>query len=234
MWRQQVGLEALSRDEALKQYQPVQVAGRKGQLFEISSKSEPLKILTAVVHEPEGSWFYKLSGDAAVVDKEKQAFLDFLQTIEVKEPAHTHTAEDGHDSHDDHFHWTVPPSWKATAPKQMQVARFSVPEQGNATAEVSVSVFPGDTGGTLANINRWRKQLQLKEVGESELSSLVKPLDPALPGSILVDMTSSGKRMVGAIVPRGERYWFYKLMGDAAAVAPEKDAFIGFAKSKPN
>jgi hypothetical protein len=46
-------------------------------------------------------------------------------------------------------------------------------------------------------------------------------------------MSNNDKRMVGAIVPRGEQYWFYKLMGDAAAVAPEKDAFIGFAKSKP-
>jgi hypothetical protein len=230
MWRQQVGLEALSRDEALKQFQPVQVAGHKGNLFEISSKSEPLKIVTAVVHDPGGSWFYKLSGDIAVVDKEKQTFLDFLQTIQVKEVAQVHAADE---SHDDRFHWNVPPSWKAAAPKQMQVARFQVPEQGNASAEVSVSVFPGDTGGTLANLNRWRKQLQLKEVNESEVSSLVKPLDPALPGSILVDMTNNDKRMVGAIVPRGEQYWFYKLMGAPAAVAPEKDAFIGFAKSKP-
>ena len=46
-------------------------------------------------------------------------------------------------------------------------------------------------------------------------------------------MTNNNKRLLGAIVPREGRYWFYKLLGDAAAVAPEKDAFIAFAKSKP-
>ena len=228
MWRQQVGLEPLNRDEALKQFQQVEVGGRKGNLFEISSQAEPLKIITVVVHEPEGSWFYKLSGDTPVVDKEKPQFLEFLKTIKVKEGT-TVAQNDTNDS----FQWKVPSSWKTTAPGQMQIARFLVPEKGKAKAEVFVSVFPNDTGGTLANVNRWRRQLGLDEVKESELSQLITPLDQGIPGSILVDMTNQDKQMVGAIVPREGRYWFYKMMGDAAAVAPEKDAFIAFAKSKP-
>ena len=46
-------------------------------------------------------------------------------------------------------------------------------------------------------------------------------------------MTNNNKRLVGAIVPRGGRYWFYKLLGDAEAVAPERDAFVALAKAAP-
>jgi hypothetical protein len=31
-------------------------------------------------------------------------------------------------------------------------------------AEVTVSAFPGDTGGLLANLNRWRGQIGLEPV----------------------------------------------------------------------
>ena len=65
------------------------------------------------------------------------------------------------------------------------------------------------------------------------MTGLVSSLDPANPEAKLVDMTNANKRLVGAIVPRGGRYWFYKLLGDAEAVAPEKEAFIAFAKTAP-
>ena len=126
-----------------------------------------------------------------------------------------------------------PEQWKEIPAGQMQVAKFAVPERGGARAEVFVSVFPNDTGGALANVNRWRKQIGLADVPPSELPRMVSPLDPAQPEAILVDMTNSSKRLLGAIVPREGRYWFYKLLGDAAAVSPEKDAFVAFVKTQP-
>jgi hypothetical protein len=229
MWRQMAGLKELPREEAIKQLQPVEVAGGKGMLFETSSDTNDLRIVTAILHQPDGSWFYKLSGDAAVVEKEKGAFLDFLKSVRVEEaPAEASAGEAAKQ-----FGWAVPSSWKTVAPGQMQVARFEVPEQGTAKGQVFVSLFESDSGGTLANINRWRKQIGLPNAAESELSQIVSPLDPGLPGSILVDMTNNGRRLIGAIVPREGSYWFYKLLGDAAAVAPEKEAFVAFAKSKP-
>jgi hypothetical protein len=35
------------------------------------------------------------------------------------------------------------------------------------------------------------------------------------------------------VVPRDGSYWFYRLTGDSAAVLPQKDAFRGFAISRP-
>jgi hypothetical protein len=94
-------------------------------------------------------------------------------------------------------------------------------------------VFPNDTGGTLGNVNRWRRQIGLGAVTEADLPKCVTPLDPAIPQSILVDLKNNDQQLVAAIVPRGGQWFFYKLLGDAAAVTPEKDAFAAFAKSEP-
>lgn len=130
------------------------------------------------------------------------------------------------------FKWTVPADWKESKPGPMQQARFTVPEKDGAQAEVAVSVFPSDTGGTLANVNRWRGQLGLPPVDESGLASLVTPLSVAA-NAVLVDLAHDDKRMLAAIVPRDGIWWFYKLTGGAPAVANARDAFIGFVSSKP-
>ena len=115
---------------------------------------------------------------------------------------------------------------------QMQVAKFAVPARDAAKAEVFVSVFPSESGGTLANVNRWRRQLGLEAVDEEGLKPLVSPIEGAA-GAQLVDLKNDAKAMLGAIVPRDGRWWFYKLMGDAPAVNAEREAFIRFVQTAP-
>jgi hypothetical protein len=232
MWREQVGLEPLSNDVVMAQLQDVVVGGDNGKLFEVAGKDgeAPMRIVTAMVHRLDASWFYKLSGAAALVEAQKPVFIEFLKSVRLKEPA---TAEAQPADEASKPKWDVPNGWKQIAPGQMQVARFVVPQQNGAGGEVFVSVFPNDTGGTLANVNRWRRQLKLPETDEKSLASLAAPLDAAVPNAVLVDMTNNTQRMLGAIVPRGNQWWFYKLLGDSAAVGAERDNFIRFAKSNP-
>ena len=107
----------------------------------------------------------------------------------------------------------------------MQDAKFLV---AGGKARVTVSIFPGETGGVLANVNRWRSQIGLTTVDEAGLATLLAPLD--LPGTKanLVDMKGPEKRMVAAIVPRGAETWFFKLLGEPAAVEAEKQGFVEF------
>ncbi len=235
MWREQVGLEPLDRDEAVKQFEKVEVGGEPANLFQIEGNprggSEASRIVTAIVHRSEASWFYKLAGDSALVSAQKPVFIEFLKSIRLKEA--TAESQPSVASSATKPNWTVPAQWKELPAGQMQMAKFAVPDRGAAKAEVSVSIFPNDTGGTLANVNRWRGQVGLAPVKEGELASMVSPLDPSSPDAILVDVKSDTKRIIGAVVPRNGSYWFYKLMGDAEAVAPEKESFAAFAKSKP-
>lgn len=235
MWREQVGLEALSEEDAQKQFQTVEVAGEKGSLFEISGKadgSQPMRIVTAMAHREDASWFYKLSGDTTLVEAQKPAFIEFLKSIQMK-PAAPGASDAAPSGGTTKFKWQVPSQWKTLPAGEMQVARFAVPERGTAKAEVFVSVFGNDTGGTLANVNRWRRELGLRDVDATGLPQSVSALDPADPQTQLVDLTNSNRRLIAAIVPRDGRYWFYKLRGDADAVSSERDAFVAFVKSTP-
>ncbi|HXC99604.1 MAG TPA: hypothetical protein VN048_09695 [Verrucomicrobiae bacterium] len=242
MWRQQAGLPSLSDDDALKLIQPVQFGTEQGSYFEVlgTNNGEPFEILTAFLHRPDGSWFCKISGNPSLLAAQKPVFMDFLKSIQIKNTAVAEdstpatTASQDNSTSASPPNWRVPSDWQALPAGEMQVARFHVPEQNNAKAEVSVSVFPTEAGGTLANVNRWRtKFVGLAPVGEKDLPQLLSPLDPANPGAVLVDMQKDNKRLIGAIVPRAGSYWFYKLVGETAAVAPQKESFIAFAKSNP-
>ena len=237
MWRAQLSLEPISPAAAAKQFETVEVGGEQGKLFDISGrmkdKPDPMRIITAMVHRAGASWFYKLSGDVTLVGSQKPNFIEFLKSIQIKETAPAVPDETSLPDGGSRKNWQVPSQWQELPAGQMQVAKFSVPERGASRAEVFVSVFPNDTGGLLGNVNRWRRQIGLAEVGEGELSGMVSTLDPSNPKAMLVDMTNSNKRLIGAIVPRGESYWFYKMLGDDAAVAPEKESFVSFAKSNP-
>jgi hypothetical protein len=246
MWREQTGLKALTDEAALQQLQPVAVGGEQGHLYEVSGTNEvvdaagqkrpqPMEIISAFLDHPEGSWFFKISGDTAMVASQKSAFLEFLKSIQFTAPAMSEPVQmAAGPAETQAFNWTVPSNWKAVAPGQMQVARFSVTQNGHAATEVFVSVFGNDTGGMLANVNRWRRLVDLTNaITEAELPQITSPLDPALPGALLVDVSNNNRRLVGAIVPREGKFWFYRMLGEPSVLAAEKESFTAFARSKP-
>ncbi len=239
MWREQVGQKPLTPDALPGTLTPVEIGGERGQLFEISGlrAGQVVRIITAFVHRGGASWFYKLQGADAALTAQKPVFVEFLKTVRIKEPGRAPAAEvakvaDPAAAAEPEFKWKVPEGWQTLPAGPMQVAKFAVPARAGAKAEVFVSVFPSDTGGALANVNRWRRQLGLEAVDEAGLKPLVTPLDGA-PGAQLVDLKNDAKAMLGAIVPREGRWWFYKLMGDTAAVSAEREAFVRFVQTAP-
>lgn len=240
MWRDQVKLPPLPDDEAVRTIQPVPFSSGVGNYFEVLGTNDGTawKIITGFMHTPQGSWFCKMVGDSALVTAQKPVFLEFLKSIVIQYPATPTTPATTQvaatEANGAAPNWTVPSAWQSLPPGQMQVALFHVPEQNGAKAEVSVSVFPTEAGGTLTNINRWRtKYVGLPEIQAKDLPQVASSLDATHPGAVLVDMQNDKKRLIGAIVPRDGSYWFYRLNGDNAAVAPQKDSFIAFAKSNP-
>jgi hypothetical protein len=245
MWRQQVGEPPLEDPDAEKSLTPVEIGGEQGKLFEVTGKrdGQTLEIITAFVHRSDGSWFYKLQGDSEAVELQKTAFLDFLKTVKIK-PAAAETAANNSPAStpapssapEPAVHMVAPEGWKEQPPGQMQMAKFTVEKDGGK-ADVSVSVFPSDTGGTLGNVNRWRRQIGLEDVDENGLQECVTTLGGAhfdgAPGPVLVDLGKDNRRLLGAIVPREGQWWFYKMLGDAAAVNAEHDTFVQFVKSQP-
>ena len=103
---------------------------------------------------------------------------------------------------------------------------------------VSVSAFSGPVGGLLANVNRWREQIGLGPVSETELTKVTSALDLNGRKATLVDMANPGQtksgesdRLVAAIVPHGGYTWFFKLTGNNRMIETAKPSFIQFVQS---
>jgi hypothetical protein len=238
MWREQVELGPLSSEEVAKALQPVEVAGGQGKIFEINGTREgkPARTVTAVLHRGNNSWFFKLSGDDATASAQKDKFMAFIKSVRFVQPTATASAPASRpasaSASEGASQFKTPESWRVLPAGQMQVAKFAVPEKDGAKAEVSVSVFPSDTGGTLANVNRWRGQLGLGQIDEAGLKSCTSSID-GTPGAVLVNLSNDTRQLVGAIVPRDGKWWFYKLLGDAPAVAAAQADFVKFVSTAP-
>jgi hypothetical protein len=249
MWREAIELGPLTTEEVAKALVPTEIAGGKGFTIEVKGTREgkPALTVAALQHRGDRSWFFKLLGDEATVAAQKPAFFDFLKSLHFNEavPEGGNLANSGNaasapktsstppsESGLPEFQWKIPDAWQKLPAGQMQVAKFSVPERNGAKAEVSVSVFPSNTGGTLANVNRWRRQIGLGDVDEAGLQSCTSGLD-ASPGAVLVNLTNEQRQLLGAIVPREGKWWFYKLSGDAPAVASAHEDFVRFVKTTP-
>lgn len=133
----------------------------------------------------------------------------------------------------DSLAWTAPAHWVAKPPSAMRKGSFALKGDGGADADLSITAFPGDTGGLLANLNRWRGQIALAPFAAAELDGAIQHFDGA--GGMHFDVvdfagTANGvpTRIVGAVLPRNGETWFFKLMGPDALVAAQKNDFLSF------
>jgi hypothetical protein len=257
-WRGQVGLAPVSEAELSKLAQPVEVGGQAAQLYEQAGQNpgsgEATRILAAVLRREGVAWFFKMTGEDGLVAQQKPVFVDFLKSISFPAAVAQSELPPSHPPVGDMSMmggaggasassggpkptWQVPAGWKEVPGGQFLVAKFTLSGADNAAAAVNVSMSPGDGGGLVANVNRWRGQLGLGQLSDEEVRKLVTPLDLAGGKAMLVDMTGtdprSGQqaRLVGALVPQPDQTWFYKLMGNAQVVGREKDAFTTFVQT---
>ena len=235
-WRTQLGLEPVEQSGVSSD--PVTVDSVDGKLYDLAGKSG--RTVVALVRRNGATWFFKLTGDPAAVGETKPAFVDFLKSIHfaasggempmaaaaplpapVEAPAADNTSPK----------WNVPSDWVEKPASAMLFKSFSV--GGNGT--VTVSFFPGAVGGIPANVNRWRGQMGLAPMEDSQLSSATETLETAGGKATAVDIEGAGEkagqRLVAVIVPHGDNTWFYKLLGEKALVAKEKDSFVNFVKT---
>jgi hypothetical protein len=117
----------------------------------------------------------------------------------------------------------------------MRIGSFTVSGDAGA-ADISIIAFPGEAGGLLANINRWRGQLGLAPLADGDLAGATTALDGA--GGLhftVVDLSGQAggapTRMLGAILSFGGQTYFFKLTGPDSLVARKKSAFLDFLKT---
>ena len=135
--------------------------------------------------------------------------------------------------------WTVPSGWQPGQQSSIRRGSFVASGPDGQTADIAVTVFPGDVGGPAMNINRWRSQIGLPPVPNDQAVALASKLDVSGVEATLVDLAADkpadGKsqpaRMIVVTIPQAGNSWFFKITGDAPLVAAQKDAFLQFVKS---
>ncbi len=130
--------------------------------------------------------------------------------------------------------WTAPADWKPKPAGAMRKGSFAVSGPGG-DADLSITAFPGDVGGELANLNRWRGQIQLGPLSEGDVAAVTTRLEQNGLTFVVVDFvspsTNKPAHIVGAIVPVNGATWFFKLMGPDATVTAAKPAFLAFLQT---
>ncbi len=255
-WRSQVGLGPITEQELSKAGVPVQIQGQTAQLYDQAGTNagsgDQTRILAAILRREGVAWFFKMTGDDVLVAQQKPNFVKFLESVKFGAPGQQAALPPSHppiqggemlasagasSDSSPKPEWQVPTGWKAAPAGQFLAAKFLITGEANAQAAVNVSVSSGDGGGWLGNVNRWRQQLGLSELPETELKTATTTLETPAGNASIVQLSGTDARtgkkagLVGAMVPKGSQTWFYKLMGDEALVAREKEAFTRFIQS---
>jgi hypothetical protein len=84
-WRGQVGLPPLTDGEISQLAEKVSVAGQPADLYDLAGGAQ--RILAVIFHRDGTAWFFKMTGDADLVETQKPAFVSFLQTLQFGPPA---------------------------------------------------------------------------------------------------------------------------------------------------
>jgi hypothetical protein len=118
--------------------------------------------------------------------------------------------------------WTAPEGWPSKPGDGMRRATYVA-----GAAELTVISLPGEAGGPLANVNRWRGQLGLGPAKTVGGRSLETPLGTAT----LVEFENKGKKTAAAFLMVGGESWFFKLTGPSSDVRKGKAGLLSLLGS---
>ncbi len=206
-----------------------------GEVAEDPAHDHRTRILGAWLKQENRTWFFKVTGDATLVENQSSAFDAFLASVHFTTApsapvAAVQTAPVAAPV-SGALSWTAPAGWQAKDLGPMRKASYTV----GADADFSVISFPGDAGGDLANVNRWRGQVQLPPFSAVELAAESEAITAGSLSFTVVDFVGQSAagptRLLGAILPFGDQSYFFKLMGPDATVGAAKPEFIAFLKS---
>ena len=153
----------------------VAACGDDDQIRVYTAPKEPTwRMLGAVVPAGEATWFFKLAAPSARAAERKKEVEAFFDALKVE---------------NNDVRWTAPAGWTEEKGRGDRVATLRLGD-----LEMSVTRLGGNAGGTLANVNRWRGQIGLPPLAESELAGNSRPL-PA--GGVSVDLEGPKKPSMG-------------------------------------
>jgi hypothetical protein len=131
------------------------------------------------------------------------------------------------------FTYTLPEGWTVVEATRMVLLTFKAGSGHSDAVNVSSSAFPGDVGGQIANVNRWRQQIGLEPVDDAAAMALISPAVISGQEAWQVALSSpdgSAKMLVAAVSHDGKTF-FFKMVGMTSAVDKQVDKFNAYLSS---
>lgn len=129
--------------------------------------------------------------------------------------------------------WAKPAAWTELAPTAFRKGNFVFEGDNDKKVEITVSSFPGNVGGTLANVNRWRGQAGLPGISNDALANALTEVTIDGHNGQIVDILPDSNnpddvQIVAAIFMYQGESWFFKMSGPQQLVSSQKSTFDEF------
>lgn len=256
-WRDQLKLAPIS--DVVQAGTPMSVSGHDMFFVDLVSE-QPIspdgsisRILGGIFPTKGETWFFKIIGPDQLVESQRGAFKQFLESVHLTEseaapaPGPISANTGGNDTNaptpppieaaqGGPLQYTLPANWQEKPLSPMRLASLKATAPNGKETDVSIVSLPGIAGGDLANVNRWRGQVQLGPIDEDTLAKSAEHVTANGHEYLIVNMVSDvpidgeKRRILAAILDENDRAWFIKMTGEDAAVASQKDAFIDFLR----
>lgn len=204
------------------------------------------RLLGVIAALPRVTMFLKMTGPRAAVDAHRKGFELVRDTLRIgaanPSGANPHGANPPPlgppQAATTAWRWQVPEGWREAPARSMRVVTF-VPESA-AGVECYVTELPGEAGGLVENVNRWRDQFRMAPLAADAIAAL--PTVPMAGGtgtiveaagsfSAMGSTAQADQGLLGAVCPLPTKMLFVKMLGPRAAVLAERARFEAFCRS---
>jgi hypothetical protein len=236
MFGMELGYSTLTEDD-LKEISEVKtIEGRNFEwirLNDMNQEGSTRTILLALYRNEGETWLFPFIADRDLVNDQLANFEAFLASTtlragesEIRAKAPTPPSNDLKGPT-----WEIPSHWVKTNSSSMRLASYEVTDDNGSKLDFSVTSFPGDVGGTLANVNRWLGQIGMDTIIEETLNQYVSPIILDEKEALLVEAEGESEALFAAILMVDDRSWFFKISGDLSLAQVEKSNFLSFLES---
>lgn len=131
--------------------------------------------------------------------------------------------------------WTTPEGWREQAASSVRLATFFAGPE-DALAECTITAFPGDVGGTEANLRRWVGQLNRSVPAPAVFQAFLEGATSFQTAGgfqaalydftdLLPDLATGDMSMLAGVIRHGDSTVFVKMMGARSILEQERGRF---------
>jgi hypothetical protein len=128
--------------------------------------------------------------------------------------------------------YKTPEGWTEGGTNQFAAASFTVTKRGKSARVLVTPLGGAMPGGLLANVNRWRGEVELAPINEAELKRAeIRDVRVANHPAKYIDLVGKADRSLVVWLEADGKTWFFKMRGPRDVVDNEKDKFEAFVQS---